>query len=249
MSKNLFEQRIVHCTDNCPFLEINYFEAMEKIPYHCALYDTFLGFDGKVLRCSECLGQQRNIKEEGLNFINAFYAQNLNKSATKAGFAKLLPNLQHQFVAFLKKFGKPVALSNNIDISDLNKLQNDLSTKLALTMRQVKHDKNIDEVMRLLNNKPDDGAPEDLTSGASKMILNLLAVMDLSEREMLLQILKNPYTFKQFLQKIKLMPKDANFLSSARIVLENMYPESSIVHSSQSNIVAKIKTDQQRTKD
>lgn len=221
---------------------------MEKIPYHCALYDTFLGFDGKVLRCSECLGQQRNIKEEGLNFINAFYAQNFNKSATKAGFAKLLPNLQHQFVAFLKKFGKPVALSNNIDISDLNKLQNDLSTKLALTMRQVKHDKNIDEVMRLLN-KPDDGAPEDLTSGASKMILNLLTVMDLSEREMLLQILKNPYTFKQFLQKIKLMPKDANFLSSARIVLENMYPESSIVHSSQSNIVAKIKTDQQRTKD
>ncbi len=159
-----------------------------------------------------------------------------------------MPNLQHQFVAFLKKFGKPVALSNNIDISDLNKLQNDLSTKLALTMRQVKHDKNIDEVMRLLN-KPDDGTPEDLTSGASKMILNLLAVMDLSEREMLLQILKNPYTFKQFLQKIKLMPKDANFLSSARIVLENMYPESSIVHSSQSNIVAKIKTDQQRTKD
>ena len=213
-----------HCNENCPFLEINYFEAAQKIPYHCALFDTFLAFDGQILRCSECLGQQRSIKEEGLNFINAYQGTNVNRSITKAGFSKLLPNLQAQFVSFLKKFGHPVGIPQEMKFN-LDKIQETLTAQLALSMKEVRNESKEEEELRLLLKKSSDDFPEMLDSKTCKFLMSLFSVLNKNEQEMLFQILRSPRILKQFLQRLKLLPNDKTLLDNIRIELATLAPQ------------------------
>ncbi len=220
-----------HCAENCPFLEINYFEAAQKIPYHCALFDTFLAFDGQILRCSECIGQQRSIKEEGLNFINAYQGVGLNRSVTKVGFTKLLPALQSQFVSFLKRFGHPVGIPNNLKINP-HKIQEALIFQLSQTMKEVGQDNKETEELKLLLKRTSDDFPEMMDSKVCKFLLSLFMVLDKSEQDMLMQILRNPHTLTQFLKKIQFMPKDKNMLGSIRIEIKALLPEAELENAS-----------------
>ena len=214
----------LHCAENCPFLEINYFEAIQKIPYHCALFDSFLAFDGQILRCSECLGQQRSIKEEGLNFINAYHTPSVNRSVTKIGFAKLLPALQTQFVSFLKKFGQPVGIPNSMHLSN-EKVQDALIAQLSQSMKDIKNESKETEELKLLLKRAGDDFPEMMDSKVCKFLLNLFAVLDKSEQQMLMQVLRNPHTLAQFLQKLKFMPKDKSLLGSVRLEIRALLPD------------------------
>ena len=213
-----------HCSENCPFLEINYFEAAQKIPYHCALFDIFLAFDGQILRCSECLGQQRNIKEEGLNFINAYQGNHLNRSITKAGFSKLLPNLQSQFVNFLKKFGQPVGIPHAMKFN-LNKIQETLTAQLALSMKEIRNTSKEEEELKLLLKKSSDDFPEMLDSKICKFLMSLFSVLSKNEQEILFQILRSPKTLKLFLQKLKMLPNDKTLLDNIRGELGVLYSQ------------------------
>jgi len=213
-----------HCAENCPFLEINYFEAIQKIPYHCALFDTFLAFDGQILRCTECLGQQRSIKEEGLNFINAYKGDKVNRSITKIGFSKLLPTLQTQFVAFLKKFGHPVGIPKCMHL-DAQKIQQVLAIQLAKSMEEVQtENKEMEELKKLLKKSTDD-FPEMLDSKMCKFLMSLFSVLTSDEQEMLIQILRNPKSLSVFLQKLKFMPNDNTLLDNIRIELHTLAPQ------------------------
>lgn len=220
-----------YCAKNCPFLEINYFEAMQRIPYHCELFDSFLGFDGNVLRCSECMGEQRSIREEGLNFINAFYDRSINKPVTKIGFAKLLPSFQRQFVGFLKRFGNPVGVPSYFEFSrqmGMEKLQKVLLQEMERKGNQLAYQDREKEELKFILKKQTDVFPEGLTSKTCKLILSLFAVLDSSERAVLLQILSNPNTLSKFLNKLKFMKKDNSLLASVRRELERLLPQAQI---------------------
>ena len=218
-----------HCSENCPFLEINYFEAAQKIPYHCALFDTFLAFDGQILRCSECLGQQRSIKEEGLNFINAYQGSDVNRSFTKVGFTKLLPHLQAQFVSFLKKFGHPVGIPNSMKL-DVDKMQDALTTQLALSIHEVRNESKEVEELKLLLKKSSDDFPEMLDSKTCKFLMSLFSVLSKSEQDMLFQILRSPKTLAMFLQRLRLLPNDKTLLDNIRIELATLAPQIRLGH-------------------
>ncbi|MGN1091710.1 MAG: hypothetical protein ACI4RJ_04400 [Alphaproteobacteria bacterium] len=244
-----------YCAKNCPFLEINYLEATEKIPYHCELFDSFLGFDGNVIRCSQCLGEQRSIREEGLNFINAFYDRTINKSVTKISFIKLLPNLQKQFVKFIEKFGKPVGIPNYLDFSKqigIEKLQHLLMQEMQRKNNQVHYENKEKEELKIILKTQTDAFPDDLDSKTCKLILGLFAVLDVSERAVLIQILKNPNTFSLFLRKLKFMKKDNNLIASVRIELERLKGQAELENASRepariADVVRKIEI--QRVKD
>ena len=241
MSFNKTSVDCKHCAKNCPFLEINYLEAIQKIPYHCELFDSFLGFDGNVLRCSECLGQQHSIQEEGLNFINAFHDNSINKSITKISFIKLLPNLQKQFVRFIKRVGKPVGVPNYLDFSkqiSLEKLQKVLLQEIQRKNNQEKYQKEEKEELEIILKKQTDVFPQDLDSKTCKLILSLFYVLDTSERAILLQILKNPNTLSLFLQKLKFMKKDSSLIASVRIELERILPQATLENISRENAKA-----------
>mgnify|MGYP003571358116 CR=1 FL=1 len=231
-----------YCAKNCPFLEINYFEASQRIPYHCELFNSFLGFDGNVLRCSECVGEQRSIRDEGLNFINAFYDRSINKSFTKISFVKLLPNLQSQFVGFLKRFGHPVGVPSYLDFSKnqmgIEKLQKVLLLEIERKSNQIKYETKEKEELEFILKKQTDVFPEGLSSKTCKLILSLFAALDSSERAMLLQVLSNPNTLMQFLQKLKFMKKDSGLIASVRLELKKLMPQAELENISKDNVKA-----------
>lgn len=54
----------IYCPRDCPFLSI-YDNGGDKIAYHCDLFDSYLAFDGDIIKCSECLAEvQHEDKKE-----------------------------------------------------------------------------------------------------------------------------------------------------------------------------------------
>ena len=218
----------VHCPQGCPFLEINYFEETGKIPYHCELFDTFLAFDGDIIRCSECVGHEHSIKEQGLNFINAYQGDAVNRNVTKLGFAKLFPAAQKQFVTFMKKFGAQVGIPSSIQSvtpENLDKIQKYLLRELNKS--QIVHESRSGELQEIeeILKKNADTDPEMIDKKSCQLILNLYQVLDDSEKALLKSILKNPSLCVLFVAKIRFMPKNGDLLKNVRKEMERFYPQ------------------------
>ncbi len=218
----------LHCPQGCPFLEINYFEETQKIPYHCELFNTFLAFDGDIIRCSECVGHEHSIKEQGLNFINAYQGDMVNRNVTKLGFAKLFPAAQKQFVTFMKKFGFQVGVPSSIQsmsLKNLDKVQKYLLQELNKNV--VVHESRSGELQEIedILKKNADSDPEIIDKKSCQLILNLYQVLDISERLVLKNILKNPNLCVLFIAKVRFMPKNMDLLKNVRKEMERFYPD------------------------
>lgn len=230
-----------HCPENCPFLEINYCADTQKIPYHCELFETYLAFDGKVTRCSECVGHERSIREEGLNFINAYRDSSVDRNMTKLGFSKLFPAVQAQFVSFLKRVGRPVGIPANIHLKsafDLPKVQRALMEELTRNIKLTKEEPKEYQEFKALLKKQTDDIPDALDSKTCKFLLNLFSVLDSSEKAALMQILRNPHTLDVFLKRLRFMPKDNNLLKNIRLELPRLLPTAELENLSIDNAKA-----------
>ena len=156
---------------------------------------------------------------------------------------------------FIEKFGKPVGIPNYLDFSKqigIEKLQHLLMQEMQRKNNQVHYENKEKEDLKIILKTQTDAFPDDLDSKTCKLILSLFAVLDVSERAVLIQILKNPNTFSLFLQKLKFMKKDNNLIASVRIELERLKGQAELENASRepariADVVRKIEI--QRVKD
>ena len=214
-----------HCPEKCPFLKIEP-QVRGIIPYHCELFETYLPFDGDVLRCSDCLGDnQHGVQDEGLGLISAS-PSNTEKLSAKWAFRRFSKEAQATFVEYLKQFGKGISIPKSV-----RKLT---SPQLALLEQQVidmlkdtaeeKKEQSADrqDIENLLKSK-NEQFPGMLDKQTNQLIVNLYLVMDASEKSMLKSILNNPKSLDAFLEKLKRMPRNDSLLKNVRREMTELY--------------------------
>jgi hypothetical protein len=210
-----------HCPHDCSFLEKDLFQGENTLPFYCHQFECFLGFDTDVIRCSECLGaKRRNIKEEGLHLISA-YPKGTNRPLTKLGFCKMFPNARRKMVDILSKKGKPIALGKGegkMTPEEIKKAPESLmdSFKEVLTEGAISPK----ETLASATGLKAETLPRNLDDKTAQLIVNLMAVLDNTEKKRMTNALQNSQKAEKLINKIKEIPKDNKLLATVRKELE-----------------------------
>lgn len=210
-----------HCPHDCSFLEKDLFQGENTLPFYCHQFECFLGFDTDVIRCSECIGaKRRNIKEEGLHLISAC-PDGINRPLTKLGFCKMFPNARRKMVDILSKKGKPIGLGKkgeSLTPEEIKKAPEKLmdSFKKVLTEEAASPK----ETLATITGLKAETLPRNMDASIAKLIVNLMGVLDNTEKKRMTNALQTPQKAEKLVEKIKKIPKDNKLLANVRKELE-----------------------------
>ncbi len=215
------------CSRKCPFLKITPTKS-GVIPYRCVLFDSYLVFNGAILRCSNCLGgHHKSTKEEGLELIGSIQGD-LRKVQKKHFFQKMPALYQKTFVDYLRLFGKSIPLPQSVEKMGsihINPLKNSMFFPLPKEKKEsTRTTLDREDIHRLLMSKKETVSSH-VDNKTMRLIENLFLVLDASEKSMMKSIISNPNAFETFLKKLKTMSRNDSLLKNVRHEIDQIYTQ------------------------
>lgn len=206
-----------HCPSDCPFLGMRTF-LPGILPFYCNKYEIFLGVSvtKQTLRCAACLGQECDIIQAGLSFIESYTE---NKVAaifdTKQAFLELGHTYQKLFVDLISKTGAQIALPYGTPVQADYLLD---QIFLSWNAYQNKVGSPEAQAFKTLLSETASGISF-FTRETQTLLMNLFQVLDHSEKEMLQNILQNQNQISSFLEQFTKTPQDHDLLRNTRALL------------------------------
>ena len=208
-----------YCAINCPYLKRCSEE--EKLPYYCELFKVFLSTELKnIVRSDSCNGKKLDAITSGYNLISSYKNINIDKQKTKWGFKHLHPHLQTQFVEILQKKGIEIGIPAHIPMHE-NMIIDTLISQIKENQIENAYHQETNQFDMILSKLGDD-FPSFLNSSDKQILSNLFLVLDVSEQDMLINILSNKESAESFLKTFDSMPKTENLVKDLRRHLDDL---------------------------
>ena len=208
-----------YCAINCPYLKRCGEE--EKLPYYCELFKVFLSTELKnVIRADGCDGKKIDAITSGYNLISSYTNKNIDKQKTKWGFKHLHPQLQTQFVEILQKKGIEIGIPAHMPMHE-NMIIDTLISQIKENQIENAYHQETNQFDMILSKLGDD-FPSFLNSSDKQILSNLFLVLDVSEQDMLTNILSNKESAESFLKTFDSMPKTENLVKDLRRHLDDL---------------------------
>jgi len=211
---HMLSSDVIECPKECPFLAERTF-IPDTIPAYCNRYETFLGACplARIKRCSHCRGVAESVAEVGVSLIEAYTVERRLIDETKQAFQKLNIAFQKMFVSLVSKTGIQLVLSD-----DDPKTPEALTDKLLMSWKKAKDKIGSPELKEFKSLLSAEGMPL-MERQTQTLLMNLFMVLDVSEQEMLKNILSNPHLAETFLDGFTKQPQDHDLLKNVRALV------------------------------
>ena len=216
----------MYCPEECPDLETPALRDVNSLPHFCERFSCFLGIDGsdRVLRCEDCSGCPRGLKNIGLDLISSIRHPNLDIVATKKAFACLSPKDQQRYVYLLLVKGPALGLPKSTVKSGTPEMwAQTLAQMLDVQEDIVRHAPSPQAAVASFLGTPPGSLPDFMTPQVCQLLQNLLGILDNTERYWMREVLSNKEGMSQFVKKMKDMPKGKSFVANVRRELEDAF--------------------------
>lgn len=204
-----------YCSNKCPYLKK--LSQPGKLPFFCDLFKCFLATKKEnVMRAELCVGKHFGTKESGYQLISSYQNKSINKQMTKWGFHRLEPALQSQFVSLVHQVGNEIGVEKNMPFKQ-RLIEATLIGQIKMANTELETSTpNVPDEFKTKVDKLSDDFPVLLNDANKNLLLNLYAVLDKSEQELLGNILSNPNKVEAFLKAFDDMPKGDNLVKDLR---------------------------------
>ena len=214
----------LYCPDECPHLETPALRDVDSIPFFCEKFSCFLGFNQGVLRCDECSGCPRSIKETGLALIGAIRHPNISPLHTKQAFNCMSETDQKRYVALLLKHGPALGLPKSaVKKGTPEQWAKTLTQMLSAQEDVTKHAPSPEAAIASFLGVAPGSLPGLMTRQVCQLLQNLLGILDHTEHYWMNEVLSNRDSMTKFVKRLKEMPKGRSFVASVRRELEEAF--------------------------